>query len=91
VRESVDAALPSRDGVSLAASAEALAAIAVADGDPPGAARLLGLAERIRGASDRGGPDVARRCPRPERRWAMPSTSTTPRARTAPSTRHSIT
>ncbi len=36
------------------------AGLRLADGDPAGAARLLGLADRVRGTPDLGSPDVAR-------------------------------
>jgi predicted ATPase/DNA-binding SARP family transcriptional activator len=40
-----------------ATAAEALAAIALAEGEPERAARLLGLAEAVRGVADLGNPD----------------------------------
>ncbi|MFC6020311.1 BTAD domain-containing putative transcriptional regulator [Plantactinospora solaniradicis] len=59
VRELLAVVTPGRHRPSLASAGEALAAIALAGGDPATAAYLLGLAEAIRGVPALGDPDVA--------------------------------
>jgi predicted ATPase/DNA-binding SARP family transcriptional activator len=49
-----------QDRPSIAAATEALADLALADGRPADAARLLGYAAAVRGAPDLGNPDVRR-------------------------------
>jgi predicted ATPase/DNA-binding SARP family transcriptional activator len=51
---------PVQDRPAIAAVAEALADLALADGRPADAARLLGYAAAVRGAPDHGNPDVRR-------------------------------
>jgi tetratricopeptide (TPR) repeat protein len=52
--------VPVQDRPAIAAVAEALADLALADGSPADAARLLGYAAAVRGAPDQGNPDVRR-------------------------------
>ena len=54
------APLPIQDRPAIAAVAEALADLALADGRPADAARMLGYAAAVRGAPDQGNPDVRR-------------------------------
>jgi hypothetical protein len=49
-----------QDRTSIAGATEALADLALADGRPADAARLLGYAAAVRGAPDLGNPDVSR-------------------------------
>jgi hypothetical protein len=51
---------PVQDRPAIAAVSEALADLALADGRPADAARLLGCAAAVRGAPDQGNPDVRR-------------------------------
>jgi ATP/maltotriose-dependent transcriptional regulator MalT len=51
---------PFQDRPAIAAVTEALADLALADGRPADAARLLGYAAAVRGAPDQGSPDVRR-------------------------------
>jgi tetratricopeptide (TPR) repeat protein len=58
VRELLSAVTPGRNRPGLADAGAALAAIVLAEGDPAGAAYLLGLAEAIRGVAGLGDPDA---------------------------------
>jgi len=51
---------PAQDRPAIAVVGEALADLALADGRPADAARLLGYAAAVRGAADQGNPDVRR-------------------------------
>ena len=57
--EATAAAVAGHDGPVSAAVAEVGATLLLAEGDPDGAALLLGVAAEQRGAPDRGSPDVA--------------------------------
>ncbi|QYN38632.1 AAA family ATPase [Pseudonocardia sp. DSM 110487] len=58
VTEAVAASVETRDGPVIARVAEVAATLALAEGDPAGASRLLGIAAAQRGAVDLGSPEV---------------------------------
>ncbi|MFG2002581.1 tetratricopeptide repeat protein [Spirillospora sp. NPDC048911] len=60
LRDAIERTVRSADMPSLATAAHVLAELALAEDEPERAATLLGTAVRIRGAVDRGDPDLAR-------------------------------
>ncbi|MFI0447693.1 BTAD domain-containing putative transcriptional regulator [Actinomadura sp. 6N118] len=60
LKDAVERTVRSSDMPSLATAAHVLAELALAEDEPERAATLLGTAVRVRGALDRGDPDIAR-------------------------------